>query len=136
VTSKSWSPQPGLVGLAWALGILMALAALLSGENAGRLLLGLAAAGLLLLGACGTLVRPRLRADGSGLSVRGLTGHRHWPWHQVKVRLVHTRRLGRETQSLELDCRAGEQEDLVVLTRLDLGADPEEVANVLHALRP
>jgi hypothetical protein len=47
-----------------------------------------------------------------------------------------TRRLGREGHSLELDWEHGEDEQLVVLTWLDLGEDPRDVAEVLHALRP
>jgi hypothetical protein len=136
VTTTNWSPQSGAVGTAWAGGVVTLALAVLAEENTGRLLLGLAAVLLLFLALYGTIARPRLTADDTGLAVRGLTGRRHWPWHDVTVRLVHSRRLGRDSQSLELDCRSGEDEHLIVLTRLDLGTDPVEVADVLHALRP
>jgi hypothetical protein len=77
-----------------------------------------------------------LSVDNTGLHVRTLTGVHDFPWHEVKIRPVVTRRLGREAHSLELDWEHGEDEQLVVLTWLDLGVDPRDVAEVLHALRP
>lgn len=125
-----------MVGLAWGLAAVSLLVTILSSEAASRLFLGLATVLLLAIGAYGTFVRPRLVVDDSGLTVRTLTGARQLPWHEVKVRITHTRRLGRETATLELDWQHGEHEQLFVLTPLDLGADPRDVANVLHALRP
>lgn len=79
------------------------------------------------------VLRPRLRADTDGVTIRSLRGPRHWTWSELTVRVVHSRRLGRTVGSLELDTADGE---LLVLTRTDLGADPEDVADALHALRP
>jgi hypothetical protein len=133
---RSWSPQPGAVGLAWSLAAASLLVTVLSSEVTTRLLLGLATVLLLALAAHGAFVRPRLLVDEEGLVVRTLSGARRLPWHEVKVRLARTRRLGRETATLELDWQRGEDEQLFVLTQLDLGADPRDVADVLHALRP
>ncbi|MFC5056685.1 PH domain-containing protein [Saccharothrix xinjiangensis] len=133
---RSWSPRPGMVGLAWGLAAVSLLVTVLSSEATSRLLLGLATLLLVGLGAHGTFVRPRLTADDAGLAVRTLTGTRALPWHEVKVRLARTRRLGRETVALELDWKRGEDEQLFVLTQMDLGTDPRDVADVLHALRP
>jgi len=133
---RSWSPQPGMVGLAWGLAAASLLVTVLSSETTSRLLLGLATLLLAALGAYGALVRPRLVVDEEGLTVRTLGGARSLPWHEVKVRLAHTRRLGRESVALELDWQRGEDEALFVLTQLDLGTDPRDVADVLHALRP
>ena len=130
--TRSWSTPAPAVAAAWVLAALLALAAFLADDNAGRLLLGLAAVLVSYIAAYGSVARPRLVADDTGMTVRGLFASRHLPWHRVKVRLTHTRRLGRETRTLELDA----EEQLVVLTKLDLGADPEEVAEVLHAMRP
>ena len=135
-TTRSWAPLPGVVALAWGLAAVALLAALLSDENTARLLMGAAAVLGVVLGTYGTVVRPRLRVDDSGLHVRTLTGVHDFAWHEVKIRPVRTRRLGRESHSLELDWERGEDEHLVVLTWLDLGADPRDVAEVLHALRP
>jgi hypothetical protein len=125
-----------MVGLAWGLAVLFLLAAIINSDPVGRVFLGLATLTQLALGAYGTFVRPRLLVDDSGLTVRTLSGARRLPWHEVKVRLARTRRLGRETATLELDWRRGEHEQLFVFTPLDLGTDPRDVADVLHALRP
>ena len=135
-TTRSWAPLPGVVALAWGLAAAALMAALLSDENSARLLMGVAALLGVVLGTYGTIVRPRLRVDDSGLHVKTLTGVHDFAWHEVKIRPVRTRRLGRESHSLELDWERGEDEHLVVLTWLDLGADPRDVAEVLHALRP
>lgn len=125
-----------MVGLAWGLSAVFLLVTIFSSEATSRIFLGLATLVLLALGAYGTFVRPRLLVDDSGLTVRTLSGARQLPWHEVSVRLTRTRRLGRETATLELDWRRGEDEQLFVFTPMDLGTDPRDVADVLHALRP
>ncbi|GAA1330336.1 PH domain-containing protein [Saccharothrix algeriensis] len=133
---RSWAPRPAVAVVAWATAAAALVAALLGGEPAEVVFLGTAAALLLAIAAYSTFLRPRLAADDTGLTVRTVTGARHLPWHEVQVKLVRTRRLGREVATLELDWRRGEDEQLFVLTPLDLGADPHDVADVLHALRP
>ncbi|MCX2948527.1 PH domain-containing protein [Lentzea sp. NEAU-D7] len=130
--TRTWSTPVPLVAMAWVAALALALATFLADDNAGRLLIGLATLLVTGLAAFASIARPRLTADADGLAVRGFTGTTLLPWHEVKVKLQTTRRLGREQQTLELDA----DDRLVVLTRLDLGADPEEVAGVLHALRP
>ncbi|WP_256334715.1 PH domain-containing protein [Lentzea albidocapillata] len=130
--TRTWSTPVPLVVTAWVAALALAVAAFIADDNAGRLLIGLASLLVTCLAAFATIARPRLTADVDGLAVRGFTGTTLLPWHEVKVKLQTTRRLGREQQTLELDA----DDHLVVLTRLDLGADPEEVAGVLHALRP
>ncbi|MFS8100389.1 PH domain-containing protein [Lentzea alba] len=130
--TRTWSTPAPLVAGAWVLAIMLAVGTLLVGDNAGRLLVGLATLLVSYLAAFATIARPRLTADTNGLAVRGFASTTLLPWHEVKVKLQTTRRLGREQQALELDA----DDRLVVLTKLDLGVDPEEVAGVLHALRP
>lgn len=130
--TRTWSTPTPLVVVGWVAAAALALATLLADDNAGRLLIGLATLLVTYLAAFASIARPRLTADADGLAVRGFASTTVLPWHEVKVKLQTTRRLGREQQTLELDA----DDRLVVLTRLDLGADPEEVAGVLHALRP
>ena len=130
--TRTWSTPAPLVAGAWVLAALLAVATILADDNAGRLLVGLATLLVSYLAAFGTIARPRLSADANGLAVRGFANTTHLQWHEVKVKLQTTPRLGRQQQTLELDA----DDRLVVLTKLDLGADPEEVAGVLHALRP
>lgn len=133
-----WSPKPGYPVAAWV-GVALAAAWLLNTDDpAGRVL---AVAAVVLLGALAahaTLVRPRLAADSAGLRLGGWRRSRAWPWSAVhRVVVVGHRRFGREVRVLELDLVSDDgRERLVVLTALDLGADPSDVAETLHALHP
>lgn len=136
-----WSPARGLVALAWV-GCAAALAwcgwlVVTAADPAGQLLSGVAAVGLGAAAVYGTRVRPRLRVDPAGLTVGGLAGPRRVPWADVgAVRVLRVRRFGRDSALLEVDTVADGVERLVVFGRLDLDADPEEVATVLAARRP
>lgn len=121
--------------MAWALAIAAGAWTALTDDPPGRVLLGTVALLLALAGLFGSVARPRLSASHEGVAVRGLTGTRRWTWAEVNVRLVRTRRLGRETATLEVDAENAEPPALVVLGRLDLGADPEDVVEELLALR-
>lgn len=121
--------------LAWALTVAAAGWAALTDDPPGRVLIGAVAVLLALAGLYASVARPRLSADQDGLAVRGLTGSRRWAWAEVNVRLVRTRRLGRDTSAVEVDADNAEPPALVVLGRLELGADPEDVVDELLALR-
>ena len=133
--AKTWSPQPALVVLAWVLAVGAGAWAVLADDPPGRVLLGAVAVLLGLAGLFATVARPRLAADSEGIAVRGFTGTRRWTWAEVNVRLVRTRRLGRDAATVEVDAENAEPPALVVLGRLDLGADPEDVVEELLALR-
>ena len=107
-------------------------------DPAGRLLAGCAALALVVAASFGTRARPRLRVDADGLTVGGMLRARHHPWPLVQgVRVLRTRRFGRETSLLEIDTiTADGGERLLLFGRLDLGADPEDVAPELLDLRP
>ncbi|ONI72793.1 hypothetical protein ALI144C_43095 [Actinosynnema sp. ALI-1.44] len=130
-TRLVWSPPPVLVALGWVATVGGAVWAVLSDDTAGRVLVGMAALVAALLALHGTLARPRLAADSNGLELRKLAGRRQWSWAEVNVRLVRTRRLGRQVSTLELDA----EDDLVVLGWIDLGTPPEDVADALRELR-
>lgn len=133
--ARSWAPKAELAVLAWALALAAAVWAWFADDPPGRVLLGTIALVLALGGLFGVVVRPRLVADPEGVTVRGLTRARRWTWAEVNVRLVRTRRFGREVATLELDADNAEVPDLVVLGRLDLGTDPEDVVDALLELR-
>ena len=139
---REWSPAAGLVVLAWLLAVAAAAwcAALwwTGSDPAGGLLAAVAALGSGLAALFGTRARPRLRVDPDGLTVGGLFRSRHYPWPFVTdVRVLRVRRLGRESSLLEVDTVAADGvERLLVFGRLDLAADPEDVAPQLRALRP
>lgn len=130
-TSTSWAPQPKLVALGWVSAAVAAVFSLVTDDRPGQVLLSLAALLVLLAAAHGTFTRPRLSVDPTGLTVRRISGGRHFTWDEVTVRVVRTRRLGRDVATLEIDGA----DDLIVLGRLELGADPEDVADALHQIR-
>jgi hypothetical protein len=110
-------------------------AVLLVRDAPGRLLVGLAAAGLLVDAAHDVLARPRLAARPGGVVARTWAGRRQLPWPGLRVRVRATRRLGLVVRTLELDTDGpGDDGTLVVLGRRDLGAPVDDVARQLRAL--
>ncbi|MPZ85894.1 MAG: PH domain-containing protein [Actinophytocola sp.] len=134
-TARTWAPKIELAALAWALAVAAALWAAFADDPPGRVLLGTVALVFALAGLFGVVARPRLTADPDGVTVRGLTGRRRWTWAEVNVRLVRTRRLGRDVATIELDADNAVEPALIVLGRLDVGTDPEDVVAALLELR-
>lgn len=133
--ARTWAPQPAIVVLAWGLAAATGSWALFTDDLPGRVLMGSVALVLVFTAVFTLVARPRLAADHEGIAVRGLNGTRRWTWAEVNVRLVRTRRLGRDTATLEVDAENADPPALVVLGRFDLGADPEDVVDALVELR-
>ncbi|WP_298177243.1 PH domain-containing protein [Saccharomonospora sp.] len=134
-SARAWAPKPGLVGVGWVLTAVAAGAlgwSATSGDRPGTLLLAVVTAAFLAASLHGTVVRPRLSADGDGLRVRTLGGTRSHPWSRVDLRLTTTRRYGRDAQVIELDAVDGQ---LTVFGWVELGTDPHEVHEELLRLR-
>ncbi|HEY7104262.1 MAG TPA: PH domain-containing protein [Mycobacteriales bacterium] len=126
-----WSPRPVETAVVLLAGLVVLLLALLA-DPAGRLLLGIAALGLLTVGAADVLLRPRLAADRTGIRVRTLASRHHLPWSAIgRVDVDEHTRYGLTSRTLELE--AGEL--LVVLGKRTLGADPRDVADTLARIR-
>ncbi|NIH86251.1 PH domain-containing protein [Amycolatopsis granulosa] len=106
--------------------------AILTTDRAGTVFFAVAAIALTALSLHGLLVRPRLTADPRGVRIRTATGKHDLHWPEVTTRVRTTRRLGRTTETLEIE--SGEQ--LFVFGWLELGADPRDVLDTLTALRP
>ncbi|WP_343063699.1 PH domain-containing protein [Haloechinothrix aidingensis] len=106
-----------------------------TGDPPGALLLSVITVFFAATTLYGALVRPRLAADASGITVRTLSGHRYTPWNRVHCRVATTRRLGRDVDTLELDIadeHPGSDPELIALGELELGADPHEVLERLR----
>lgn len=130
-SSASWAPRPALVAVG-CFGALVALAgAFLYDDKLGAVLFGIAAVVLIAFSAHGMLVRPRLAADPAGLRVRTMYGVHEFSWPEAHTALRSTKRLGRDSSTLEVS--AGEQ--LFVFGWLELGEDPRDVLDALSALR-
>lgn len=137
-----WAPAPLLVAVAWVAAAVAAVWSVTTwatgADPAGGLIAAVAGVGLGLAALFGTRARPRLRADADGITVGGLLRPRHHPWPLVVgVRVLRVRRWGRATSVLELDTVSADgAEQLYVFGRLDLAADPEDVAPLLTSTRP
>lgn len=143
--TRAWAPAFGLVVLAWLAAAVAVAWFLLAGDAPGRLLAAVGTIGLVATALFGSLARPRLSVNSERVTVRGLTGTRAWSWHQVgRIRVVRHRRLGREIPMLELDVTDTElrntgrdepSQRLIVLGRLDLNADPDDVLDAIQRIR-
>jgi Bacterial PH domain len=129
--SGRWSPRPVETALAGGGGLLAGVLAV-AADPAGRLLLGVAAVGLLALTAADLLLRPRLAADPAGVQIRTLAVRRRLPWSALeRVDVDERNRYGLTARTLELDAGG----TLVVLGRRSLGDDPRQVADALARIR-
>ena len=126
-----WSPRVAETAAVAAAGLGLTLATLLV-DPVGRVLVGGAALLLLGLAARDALVRPRLRADGAGVTARSLTGSTTIGWPVLRARVRSQRRWGVRSTTLELEDLTDDAV-LVVLGRRELGTDPGAVAEALHA---
>ncbi|WP_245677948.1 PH domain-containing protein [Nocardia acidivorans] len=132
-----WSTPPAALAVCGIGGLVMAVAAFVTDDAPGRLLIGLAAAGLLFLAFMGLRQRPRLAVETGPqpkIVVRGLAGPRYYTPEQVlRARIVNYRRLGRRMPMLEMDVRRDGAERLIIFGRWDLGTRPENVLDTLRA---
>ena len=132
-----WSPRPALVGIGWLAALGLLATTVFTGSAETRVFTAVAAIAFVLAAGYGTLLRPKLHADADGLVVRMLNGRLHLSWQHTRIKVARTKRLGRTVALLELDGRDAQgEEQLVVLGWLELGADPDDVLDVLRALRP
>jgi hypothetical protein len=100
-------------------------------DRPGRLLVGVAAVGLVVFAGFSFRARPKLAITPDGLAVRGWWGTRVVPKTAIDlVRITEFRRLERKVRLLEVDTTDGR---LIVLSRWDLGTDPIHVLDALTA---
>jgi hypothetical protein len=123
------SPRAGIAAVALA-GILMAIGSVaVATDPAGRMLTGVAAAGLLLFAAGSWRARPRLAVSDEGLVYRGWVNTTTLGRDDIElIRITEFRRWGRTVRLLEIDTVSGR---LLVLSRWDLGEDPLTVLDAL-----
>jgi hypothetical protein len=98
----------------------------------GRILAGIAAIGLLAFAAGSWRARPRLAITAEGLVYRGWVRSRTLRRTDIElIRITEFRRWGRKVRLLEIDVENGEDAQLLVLSRWDLGEDPLGVLDTL-----
>lgn len=134
-SATAWAPKIAGVSAAGVGAIVMAGAAITVGNDPiGVFLLGLAAVILAIIAVTGFIVRPRLALlpDGAPrIAVRTLFAQHEYDANQIyRLRVVRYPRMGRRVPILEIDVREPE-ERLLLLTRWDLGMNPDRVFAVL-----
>ncbi len=120
--SRTWRPATALLVALPVLAVLAIVGALLPRDPIDRIVTGAAAVLLLALAAVGW--RRRLVGGPRGLLIGGLTGTRLVPWSAVRaIECGRTKRMGSATLEIDLV-----DEDLLLFGRVELGADPADVA--------
>lgn len=134
----AWAPKTAGVAAAGVGAVVMAGATVTVGNDPiGLFLLGLAAVILAVVAVTGYLVRPRLAlvpSEGTPrIAVRTLFARHEYAKAQIyRLRVVRYPRMGRRVPILEIDVREPE-EKLLLLTRWDLGMNPDRVFTALEA---
>ena len=127
-----WSPSTlGIAGCG-VFGLMMAIAAVTVITDApGRILVGIAAAGLLVFASASWRASPKLAISDDGLVIRGWWRTQVLRRSDIKIiRITEFRRIARTVRLLEIDTV---DDRLLVLTRWDLGTDPLNVLDALTA---
>jgi Bacterial PH domain len=125
-----WEPRTtGIAGCGLA-GLLMATASVtLVTDPPGRILTGVAAAGLILFAGMTWRARPKLAITPEGLVLRGWFRKQVLQNPDIKIiRITEFRRHGRRVRLLEVETATG---GLVIFSRWDLGTDPLQVLDAL-----
>ena len=127
-----WSPPALGIAACGIFGLILAIAAVtLITDAPGRLLLGIAAVGLILFACLSLRARPKLAISDDGLLTRGWSRTNLLRPSDIKIiRITEFRRLARKVRLLEIDTT---DDRLLVFTRWDLGTDPLNVLDALTA---
>jgi Bacterial PH domain len=127
-----WSPAPLGIAACGIAGLILAIVAVTVVTDApGRILLGIAAVGLLVFASLSWRARPKLAITDGGLLTRGLWGTNVFQRTDIQlIRITEFRRIARKVRLLEVDTA---DDRLLVFTRWDLGTDPLNVLDALTA---
>jgi hypothetical protein len=127
-----WSPSTAGIAGCGMFGLMMAIATVtLVTDPPGRILAGIAAAGLLVFASMSWRARPKLAITDDGLVIRGWWRTQVLRHADIKIiRITEFRRFARKVRLLEIDTT---DDRLLVFTRWDLGTDPLGVLDALTA---
>ena len=127
-----WSPSALGIAACGVLGVILATGAVtLITDVPGRILVGIAAVGLVVFASLSWRARPKLAIRDDGLVIRGWSRTKLLRRSDIKIiRITEFRRLARKMRLLEIDTT---DDRLFVLTRWDLGTDPLNVLDALTA---
>ncbi len=127
--ARTWRPLRLLVLIGASAAALAVIWAIVAGEPLDRLVAVFVAVVLAAVTVVGT--RRRLVAGPRGLLVHGTSSARILPWSQIRsIRSARSAHLGICNRTMEIDTV---DDDLLVFSRIDLGADPADVFAVVIA---
>jgi len=132
VQQTQWSPSTFGIAACGVGGLILAVGAVtLITDVPGRILVGVAAIGLIVFATLSWRARPKLAIKNDALVSRGLLGETELRRADIKlIRITEFRRIGRKMRLLEIDTV---DDRLLVFTRWDLGTDPLGVLDALTA---
>ena len=127
-----WEHRAAGVAGCGVAGVLMAIASVtLVTDLPGRVMTGIAAAGLILFAGATWRARPKLAITPGGLAIRGwFRTHLLQPSDIKIIRITEFRRFARKVRLLEVETVNG---GLVLFSRWELGTEPLEVLDALTA---
>jgi Bacterial PH domain len=127
-----WSPPTLGIAACGVSGLILAIAAVtIITDPPGRVLVGIAAVGLVVFASQSWRARPKLAISDDGLLTRGWFRTNLLRRSDIKlIRITEFRRLARRVRLLEIDTT---DDRLLVFTRWDLGTDPLDVLDALTA---
>ena len=127
-----WSPPALGIAACGVFGLILATGTVtLITDAPGRILVGIAAVGLLVFASLSWRARPKLAISDDGLVIRGWWRTNLLRRSDIKlIRITEFRRLARKVRLLEVDTV---DDQLIVFTRWDLGTDPLGVLDALTA---
>jgi hypothetical protein len=132
VQQTEWSPPTLGIAACGVLGLILATADVtLITDAPGRILVGIAAVGLVVFASLSWRARPKLAINDDGLVIGGWWRTTVLQPSDIKIiRITEFRRLARKVRLLEIDTA---NDQLLVFTRWDLGTDPLNVLDALTA---
>ncbi|MDT7764930.1 MAG: hypothetical protein QOC63_4350 [Mycobacterium sp.] len=127
-----WSPPTLGIAACGVFGLILATGAVtLITDAPGRILVGIAAVGLLVFASLSWRARPKLAISADRLVIRGWSRTHLLRRSDITIiRITEFRRLARKVRLLEIDTT---DDRLRVFTRWDLGTDPLDVLDALTA---
>lgn len=128
----TWGVRPIVLAVGAALTVFAAAWIVLARNSEDRVVATTATVVLGLATLAGLRLRRRLAASSEGLTITGLLDARIVRWGSIRSMSAPARRRRRlRSVSLEIDLA---DDRLIILSKLELGTDPAQVATALHRL--
>ncbi|RIJ69406.1 PH domain-containing protein [Nakamurella silvestris] len=128
-----WGPRPEVLAVTTLLTALAVLWLLLAESGPDKFFAGVLTLAAAATTVAGLMMRRRLVVSEHGLRVGTMSGVKLVAWGQVhRIEITTRRHLGIGSEMLHLDL---DEDGLFIFGRIDLGADPEDVARTLKQIR-